>query len=246
MQSALSRALPDSDESDEPHATLPPLRGASMEDGGETPYVIPDATGSLAYELTKRAIDITIGTMGLLVATTVSLALIPYIRHKSEGPAIFRQTRIGKGGRPFTCYKFRTMQVDAESRKAQLQHLNEVIGPAFKLRNDPRSVDDLRWLRKTSLDELPQFWNVVRGDMSLVGPRPSEPHEVSRYTERELGRLAVKPGLTCIWQVEGRSDLDFDTWMAMDLDYIQRRSTRFDLKLLAKTIPAVLTGRGAA
>ncbi len=246
MQSALSRALADSDESAEPHATLPPLREVSTADGGETQLDVPDVTGSLAYELTKRAIDITIGTLGLLVATTISLALIPYIRHKSRGPAIFRQTRVGKGGLPFTCYKFRTMHVDAESQKAQLEHLNEVSGPAFKLRNDPRRVDDLRWLRKTSLDELPQFWNVVRGDMSLVGPRPSEPHEVARYSNRELGRLSVKPGLTCIWQVEGRSDLDFDTWMAMDLDYIQRRNTILDLQILVKTIPAVLTGRGAA
>jgi lipopolysaccharide/colanic/teichoic acid biosynthesis glycosyltransferase len=200
---------------------------------------------SRRYELTKRALDLTFGTLGLIGTGIISVALVPYIMRKSPGPAIFRQVRVGWGGRQFTCYKFRTMQIDADERKCEFEHLNEADGPVFKIENDPRHVEGLRWLRKYSLDELPQFWNVVRGDMSLVGPRPPVVEETNLYTPQQLSRLAVKPGLTCIWQVEGRSTLDFETWVAMDLDYIQRRSTRLDLQILAKTVPAVLTGRGA-
>jgi lipopolysaccharide/colanic/teichoic acid biosynthesis glycosyltransferase len=206
----------------------------------------PAIAGSPAYEFTKRGIDVALGSIGLALTGLVSLVAIPLILRSSDGPAIFRQTRVGKGGRSFTCYKFRTMAPDAEARKADLAHLNEVPGPAFKIADDPRGVEKLRWMRKYSIDEMPQFWNVVRGDMSLVGPRPPEPDEVARYNHRQLGRLAVKPGMTCTWQVNGRNGVGFDEWIAMDLAYIANRSTLLDLKLILKTIPAVLSGKGAS
>ncbi|CAN5593233.1 N/A [soil metagenome] len=249
MQPAVSRAFEEPAVSAEPSTlwSSQSIEPENQEVQIEHPTnAASEISGSRNYDLSKRALDLTLGALGLLGTGLISLALIPYILHKSPGPPIYRQLRVGKGGRPFFCYKFRTMQPDADERKSEFSHLNEADGPVFKIKNDPRHIEGLRWLRKYSLDELPQFWNVVRGDLSLVGPRPPLPAETDQYTPSQLSRLAVKPGLTCIWQVEGRSTLDFDTWVAMDLDYIQRRSTRLDLSLLIRTVPAVLTGRGAA
>ncbi len=186
------------------------------------------------------------GRSGSASRSLAGFALVPLIRFRSPGaPAIYRQTRIGQHGKPFTLYKFRTMDADAEARRADVLPLNEVDGPVFKMDHDPRGVDRLRWLRKYSLDELPQFWNVVKGDMSIVGPRPPLPEEVAQYTDYQRQRLAVKPGLTCTWQVEGRSEIPFDEWVELDLEYIRTRSTLGDLKLIARTIPAVISARGA-
>jgi lipopolysaccharide/colanic/teichoic acid biosynthesis glycosyltransferase len=187
-----------------------------------------------------------LGAIGLALTGLVAIVVVPLILLTSTGPVIYRQTRLGKGGRPFTCYKFRTMRADADVLKDDLRHLNEADGPVFKIRDDPRHIAPLRWLRTFSIDEMPQFWNVVRGDMSLVGPRPPEPQEVEHYSDRQLGRLAVKPGLTCTWQVNGRSNLSFEEWVDMDLAYIRTRSTHLDLALILKTIPAVLSGKGAS
>ncbi len=193
----------------------------------------------------KRAIDI-IGSLLLLALFTPVLVLASLaILSTSRGHVLFVQERLGRDGRPFRMLKFRSMYRDAEARRAELADLNECTGPVFKVRKDPRITPVGRVLRKLSLDELPQLFNVLRGDMSLVGPRPPLPDEYAVYGPRERQRLAVKPGLTCTWQVSGRSDLSFDTWMEMDLAYIQDWSLGLDLKLLLLTIPAVLSGRGA-
>ena len=148
-------------------------------------------------------------------------------------------------GRQFTLLKFRTMEPGAEERLAEISYLNEMTGPVFKARRDPRLTPVGRLLRRLSIDELPQLWNVIVGDMSLVGPRPPLPDEVSRYEPWQRRRLSMKPGLTCLWQVSGRSELDFDRWMALDLKYIDTWSPLLDLKILFKTVPAVLSGKGA-
>ena len=197
------------------------------------------------YEKAKRAFDITLSSMLLALGLPIWLAAALLIRLTSPGPIILRQVRCARGGRRFTFYKFRTMVDGAHKHKARLSHMNEIPGPAFKLRDDPRVTRVGRWLRRSSIDEIPQLLNVLRGDMSIVGPRPPLPEEVEHYSSHELRRLAVKPGLTCLWQVSGRSLIDFKEWVGLDLEYIGRRSFRLDLLIVLRTIPAVLTGRGA-
>jgi lipopolysaccharide/colanic/teichoic acid biosynthesis glycosyltransferase len=174
----------------------------------------------------------------------VSVALA--IRLESKGPLIFRQQRVGRDGQPFTMFKFRSMFVDAEARKAALMASNEMAGGVlFKMRDDPRVTRVGRFIRRTSIDELPQLFNVLRGDMSLVGPRPPLPSEVAQYTLKDRGRLGAAPGITCIWQVSGRSEIPFPQQVEMDLDYIQGQSLAGDVRLLLKTVPALVRGRGA-
>jgi lipopolysaccharide/colanic/teichoic acid biosynthesis glycosyltransferase len=193
----------------------------------------------------KRCIDIVGASLGLVLFSPVMLVAALAIRLTSPGPAIFKQERAALGGRPFWMYKFRTMVAGAEQQQELLRPLNEQDGPAFKLSDDPRITPVGRWLRKTSIDELPQLWNVLKGDMSLVGPRPLPVRESDQCRQWHRARLGVTPGLTCIWQVNGRCNTNFDRWVRMDLDYIRRRSLGFDLLLLAWTIPAVLLQRGA-
>jgi exopolysaccharide biosynthesis polyprenyl glycosylphosphotransferase len=182
----------------------------------------------------------------LLVATMPLWLLIAIaITLDSPGPAIFVQQRLGLNGRPFRFYKFRSMYVDAEQRLHEVGPLNEMDGPVFKMRNDPRVTRFGRALRRTSLDELPQLINVLLGDMSLVGPRPPLPGEVERYRPGDGMRLLVKPGLTCLWQIRGRSDCSFDQWMAYDREYIERVSLRLDLSILLRTVLVVLSHHGA-
>jgi exopolysaccharide biosynthesis polyprenyl glycosylphosphotransferase len=194
----------------------------------------------------KRLIDI-IGSVALLIALSPLFALLALlIRMDSPGPVLFKQTRIGKWANPFQMYKFRSMYVDAEARKVALGASNEMKGGViFKMKHDPRITRVGGCIRKASIDELPQLWNVFRGDMSLVGPRPPVPSEVSQYTLSDRRRLEVKPGITCIWQVSGRSDIPFDQQVELDAAYIESQSVWMDIKLLLKTIPAVLLGRGA-
>ena len=197
--------------------------------------------------MAKRLLDV--GLSGLLLALGLPLVVLIGAAIKltsGGGSVLFRQTRCGLNGRVFTLYKFRTMVRDAEARRRELQHLNEMGGPAFKLRRDPRVTRLGRLLRKFSLDELPQLWNVLRGDMSLVGPRPPIPEEVAQYQRWQRRRLSMKPGLTCLWQISGRNEVDFDRWMQLDLEYIDSWSPMLDLKILVKTIPVVLSGRGAS
>jgi lipopolysaccharide/colanic/teichoic acid biosynthesis glycosyltransferase len=169
------------------------------------------------------------------------------IRLTSPGPILFRQERAGRFGKPFVMVKFRSMSNDAEMRKAELEPFNQMSGPVFKLEQDPRVTPFGNWLRRTSMDELPQLVNVLSGDMSLVGPRPLPIYEVERFeNSAQRRRLSVKPGLTCLWQISGRNEVrDFRDWVRLDLDYIDRWSLGLDLKILLRTIPAVLSGLGA-
>ena len=193
----------------------------------------------------KRILDVIGATTGLTLLTPCMALIALAVKLSSPGPVIFRQRRAGRGGRPFIIYKFRTMAADAESRQHELLALNEQDGPAFKIKRDPRVTRLGRLLRATSLDELPQLFNVLRGDMSLVGPRPLPCHESDASDGWRRRRLEVTPGLTCIWQVRGRSRVSFDEWMRMDLQYAGSRTLRHDLKLLIQTVWAVLRGKGA-
>lgn len=194
--------------------------------------------------LLKRVTDIVLAAAGLVLLLPFMLLIAMLIRLTSPGPAIFRQERCGLNGRRFVFYKFRSMCHDAEGMKAQLQHLNYKT-TAFKIPNDPRLTRLGRLLRKFSVDEWPQLWNVLKGDMSLVGPRPAVPDEVDRYQRWQRRRLRMRPGLTCLWAIAGRDTLDFDTWMKMDMQYIDTWSLALDWKIMIRTIPRVLTGKGA-
>ncbi len=195
----------------------------------------------------KRALDTCGSVLALIVLSPAFLVAMAAVRCSGPGPVFFVQDRCGLNGRLFRFYKFRTMVADAEARKAELAHLNEVTGPAFKIKRDPRITRVGRVLRKLSLDELPQLWNVLKGDMSLVGPRPPTPNEVEYYTTRQAQRLAIVPGITGLWQVSGRSTIaDFDRWIDLDLRYAQTWSIWLDLRILAKTPAAVLRMQGAA
>ncbi len=195
---------------------------------------------------TKRVIDVSVAAVTLLVTAVLWPFLAVAIKLSSLGPVLYRQERCGLRGRRFELLKFRTMVEGAEEMQPQLAHLNVMDGPVFKAPDDPRVTTVGRWLRRWSLDELPQLVNVLTGDMSLVGPRPPLPDEVQRYEPWQRRRLAMKPGLTCLWQVSGRSEVDFARWMAMDLAYIDHWSLWLDFKILALTVPAVLGGRGAS
>jgi len=187
------------------------------------------------YLSIKRLIDILLAGGGLLLLSPLLALIALLIRFGSKGPVIFRQVRIGKDGTPFTFYKFRSMFLGADVLKPTLLALNEADYPLFKIRNDPRVTGVGRLLRKTSFDELPQLWNVLRGDMTLIGPRPHLPEEVEHYTERQAARLSVQPGITCLWQVSRRVGENFEEWIEMDLEYIRRRSWKTDLVILWKT-----------
>lgn len=193
----------------------------------------------------KRTMDLVGAGLGLILASPIMLVTAVAVKRCDGGPAIFAQERMGKNGVRFKMYKFRSMYMDAEERLAELQKFNEVDGPAFKMENDPRITPVGRFIRKTSIDELPQLINILKGDMSIVGPRPPIPREVAQYTDWDWGRLAVKPGLTCYWQVSGRSNLSFDEWMKLDLKYVEEQGFLTDMKILFKTVGVVLRGDGA-
>ncbi len=193
----------------------------------------------------KRIMDITLGLFLLILLFPLIVLISILIKLDSKGPILFKQKRYGLNGRVFTLYKFRTMFEDAEKRKEEVLHLNIMDGPVFKAPNDPRLTRIGKFLRKFSLDELPQLYNVLKGEMSLVGPRPLVLEEVQKFQRWQKRRLSMKPGLTCLWQISGRSKLDFETWMKMDLEYIDNWSLKKDIIILLKTIPAVLTGKGA-
>ena len=195
--------------------------------------------------LLKRAIDLTLGTVALLLTSPLFGFVAALIRIESKGPSMIKQTRIGKGAKPFTVYKFRSMKQDADALKEELLHLNESQGPLFKIRNDPRITRVGRIIRKLSIDELPQLLNVLRGEMSLVGPRPPLPDEVDQYESWQRKRFEVMPGLTGLAQISGRSDLSFDETLRFDFYYIENWSPLIDIKIMLKSIPKVILGRGA-
>ena len=210
-------------------------------------YVLDDreAIRSLPIPAWKRAIDVAGSVTGLLVGAPIFVALALYIMLDSRGGPLFRQTRVGIGGRCFTCWKFRSMHRNADQMLEGLLAQNEASGPIFKMKDDPRRTRAGRLLRKTSLDELPQLWNVLRGDMSLVGPRPPTVPEVLRYDEHHLARLAVTPGLTGLWQVTLRGRHDFSDMVELDVEYANRRSLALDLRIMIMTVPTVVFGRGS-
>lgn len=194
--------------------------------------------------IVKRVLDVVVSLAALVILSPVMLLIAILIRLTSRGPVIFRQTRCGLNGRRFTFYKFRSMVNNAEDLKSELAHLNQKT-TAFKIPHDPRQTAVGHWLRKFSLDEVPQFLNILRGDMSLVGPRPAVPEEVDNYQRWQRRRLRMRPGLTCLWAIRGRDNLDFHTWMKMDMEYIDNWSLALDWRILLKSIPYVLTGSGA-
>ncbi len=193
----------------------------------------------------KRVFDIALSGASLIVLSPLLACIAAMIRITSPGPVLFEQTRCGLGGRRFTLYKFRSMINNAEQMRAELHQLNELDGPVFKMSDDPRITRVGRWLRRFSLDELPQMWNILRGDMSFVGPRPAVPEEVELYEDWQRRRLRMRPGLTCTWVLEGRNHVDFKRWMQLDLTYIDNWSLWLDVKIFLRTIPIVLSGRGA-
>lgn len=209
----------------------------------------PSANGPLdgiAYNLAKRVLDVAISVTLLVLLSPVLLASAILVKLTDGGAIFYPHTRVGEGGNEFTCYKFRSMVVNAEQMKANLAFFNSHDDQrTFKIPDDPRVTWIGRWMRRTSVDELPQLWNVLKGDMSVVGPRPPVCSEVEQYSWDDMQRLAVKPGLTCIWQVSGRSRLPFPEQLRMDLEYIEKRSLALDLKLIALTVPAVLSADGA-
>jgi exopolysaccharide biosynthesis polyprenyl glycosylphosphotransferase len=197
-------------------------------------------------EFVKRLVDIIASAVALVLLAPLFLFIATLIKVEDNGPVFFAQRRVGKWGREFKMYKFRSMCVDAEERlKTVLQKNQHVTGVTFKLKDDPRITRVGRWLRKFSLDEFPQFYNVLIGDMSLVGPRPPLPREVAKYTPADRQRLEATPGLTCFWQIGGRAEIDFPEQVQLDVQYIESQSFWLDLKILLKTVPAVLLGRGA-
>ena len=195
--------------------------------------------------LFKRAFDLFSSATAVLLLSPAFIATAIAVKLDSPGPVFFRQTRVGKNGRPFKMLKFRSMHIDAEARLDTLRAQNEASGPVFKMKNDPRVTRVGRFIRRTSLDELPQFLNVLTGEMSIVGPRPPVPAEVKQYQRWQRRRLSVKPGITCTWQVSGRSDISFDQWMKLDLEYIDTWSLWQDIQICFRTVPAVLMSRGA-
>jgi lipopolysaccharide/colanic/teichoic acid biosynthesis glycosyltransferase len=196
-------------------------------------------------EFVKRIVDIVSALAGLLLFLPLLPFIAALVKLESKGPLFFAQERVGRYGRRFTCYKIRSMVPDAEQLKEELGHLNEADGAAFKIREDPRITRVGKFVRRSSLDEFPQLWNVLVGDMSIVGPRPQIPSEVAEYERPYLARLLVKPGLTCLWQISGRNDVDFGEWMRLDREYVERRTLGLDISILLRTLPAVVRRTGA-
>lgn len=198
------------------------------------------------YEVIKRLIDIVCSFLGVLVLSPLFIIIAIIIKMTSKGPVFFSQKRVGKNGKEFDMYKFRSMVVNAEELKEKLAAKNEMSGPMFKMKDDPRVTKVGKFIRKTSIDELPQLWNVLKGDMSLVGPRPSLPKEVAQFENWMYKRLEVKPGLTCYWQVSGRNNIDFEDWMKLDIKYVDERSTWIDIKLIFKTVVVLFGDKNAS
>ena len=197
-------------------------------------------------EALKRGVDVVLSILALVMLSPLFLLIFFLIKLEDGGPIFFVQTRVGQYGREFKMYKFRSMCLDAEQRLRELLERNQhKQGVTFKIKDDPRVTRTGKWMRKFSLDELPQFYNVLIGDMSVVGPRPPVPREVAKYRPQDRRRLAIKPGITCVWQVSGRADIDFSGQVQLDVSYIETQTFWGDVKILARTVPAVISGKGA-
>ena len=200
----------------------------------------------LIYSILKRVVDVVGALFGLIILSPILIIVGILIKIESKGPIIFSQKRVGLNGKEFKMYKFRSMVANAEEIKEKLKEKNEMSGPMFKIKEDPRITKVGRFIRKTSIDEVPQLINVLKGDMSLVGPRPSLPNEVKEFEPWMLKRLEVKPGLTCYWQVMGRNNIDFENWMKLDIKYVNERSFGLDIKLIFKTFFVLFGDENAA
>ncbi len=200
---------------------------------------------SLAYKFSKRMLDILLSGIALVGLSPVFLITAAAIKMEDGGPAFFVQPRAGRNGKSFKMYKFRSMYVNADARLAELLKENEQTGHAFKIKNDPRITKVGKFIRKVSIDELPQLINIIKGDMSIVGPRPILPFQMDECSEYERQRLLVRPGLTCYWQIGGRANISWEEWVEMDLDYIEDMGIWTDIKMIIKTVPAVFSGDGA-
>lgn len=198
------------------------------------------------YEIFKRAMDIVCSACGLVLLSPILLIIMVLIKLESKGPVIFSQERVGHYGKIFKMYKFRSMVVNAEELKKKLIDQNEMSGPMFKMKDDPRVTKIGKFIRKTSLDEIPQLINILKGDMSLVGPRPSLPKEVEQFEDWMHIRYEVKPGLTCYWQVSGRNNIDFEDWMKLDVKYVEERNLWLDIKLIFKTVGVLFGDKNAS
>lgn len=208
--------------------------------------VIENERSNILYEVIKRIIDIVASFTGLILLSPLILIVSMLIKLESKGEVIFKQKRVGLNGKEFYMYKFRSMVINAEELKEQLESQNEMSGPMFKIKDDPRITKVGKFIRKTSIDELPQLINVIKGDMSLVGPRPSLPKEVKKFEQWMMERLEVKPGLTCIWQISGRNNIDFEDWMKLDISYVEDRNLWIDIKLIFKTIFVLFGDKNAS
>ena len=207
--------------------------------------IVREYDKNVGYFIIKRIIDIIGALCGVILLSPVMIIVGIWIKLDSKGPIFFAQNRIGQDGTRFKMYKFRSMCMDAEGLLDKLKAKNEMSGPMFKIKEDPRVTKIGSFIRKTSIDELPQLFNVLKGEMSLVGPRPSLPSEVAQFTSFQKLRLIAKPGLTCYWQVRGRSDVSFKEWMEMDVEYIEERNTWIDIKLIFKTVGVLFGDEGA-
>lgn len=223
-------------------ASVAPERSALAASGDLISYPVRDPWH---YRLSKRVLDLVMSGCGILLFLPLMIPLAVLIKLESNGPIFFRQIRVGRNRRHFVCYKFRSMVAEAEALKDELRYMNEAEGPMFKIRDDPRITALGRFMRRSSLDELPQLFNVFKGDMSIVGPRPQIPSEVELYEPWHYRRLEVQPGITCLWQVSGRSSIGFEEWMRLDMEYVMMRSFIFDVKILLRTLPAIIARRGA-
>ncbi len=213
---------------------------------GGIPLLTFETTRAKEWQLfIKRAMDIVISGLGIIILSSLLLIVATLIKLTSSGPVFFKQKRVGLSGRKFVLYKFRTMYKGADKKLSELEALNEMEGPIFKIKKDPRITPVGRILRKFSIDELPQLFNVFAGHMSLIGPRPPIPKEVAQYKSWQRRRLSMRPGITCVWQISGRNKIDFNEWMKLDLEYLDNWSLGLDFKILIKTIPVVLFGIGA-
>jgi len=201
---------------------------------------------SLFYLFCKRMMDMVAAILALILLSPMLIVVAILIKIESDGPIIFKQERVGLRGKYFNIYKFRSMVINAEKLKKKLESQNEMSGPMFKIKNDPRVTRVGRFIRKTSIDEFPQFLNVLKGEMSLVGPRPSLPNEVEKFEPWMLKRLTIKPGLTCYWQVSGRNNIGFQEWMKMDICYVNKRNLWIDIKLIFKTLRVLFGDENAS
>ncbi|WP_298841568.1 sugar transferase [Clostridium sp.] len=204
-----------------------------------------DYEKNIGYFILKRIIDLVGALSGIILISPVMIITAILIKVDSKGPVFFAQSRVGQDGKKFMMYKFRSMCTDAEVLLGKLKNENEMSGPMFKMKDDPRITKVGKFVRKTSIDELPQLFNILKGEMSLVGPRPSLPKEVVQFTPFQKRRLVAKPGLTCYWQVRGRSDVSFEEWMEMDVEYIEQRNTWIDITLIFKTVGVLFGDEGA-